>query len=140
MPLPIGIVDFAGNPSVPHLHNSYWTYMFKFGSLGTACVLISIGVLLARAYLRRGGVPALLVGGTWILAMVMGTAITLQGMTEWSHLMFLGIACALLSKAARLPRMARVPAVQRPTPRPSSMAPLASPRPARTGDAVNQGF
>ncbi|WP_183255217.1 hypothetical protein [Brevundimonas basaltis] len=104
VPLPIGIVDFAGNPTIPHLHNSYWTYLVKFGAVGLTWVLVSIGVLLTRAHLVRGGVPALLTGGTWILLFVLGTAVTLQGMTEWSHLTFLGIACALLGKAAHEPR------------------------------------
>ncbi|WP_420472436.1 hypothetical protein [Brevundimonas sp. FT23042] len=117
MPLPVGIVDFAGNPTVPHLHNSYWTYVFKFGLIGTAWIMLSIAVLVVRAHLSRGGVPALLVGGSWIVALVMGTALTLQGMSEWSHLMFLGIACAMLSKAARSPRLAR-----RPTPNRTIMA------------------
>ncbi|WP_309090548.1 O-antigen ligase family protein, partial [Phenylobacterium sp.] len=127
MPLPIGVVDFAGNTSVPHLHNSYWTYLFKFGAVGTAWIMFSIGVLVLRAHRQRGGVPALLVGGTWILLLVMGTAITLQGMTEWSHLMFLGMACAMLSKAARAPRL--VPG--RPAER-RAFGPLpGSPQPAR---------
>lgn len=104
VPLPVGIVDFAGNPTIPHLHNSYWTYLIKIGGVGLAWVLASIGVLLARAHIVRGGVPALLTGGTWILIFVMGTAVTLQGMTEWSHLTFLGIACAMLGKAAHEPR------------------------------------
>lgn len=104
VPLPVGIVDFAGNPTIPHLHNSYWTYLVKFGTVGLAWILASIGLLLARAHLVRGGVPALLSGGTWILLFVMGTAVTLQGMSEWSHLTFLGIACAMLSKAAHEPR------------------------------------
>jgi O-antigen ligase len=124
MPLPVGIVDFAGNPTVPHLHNSYWTYLFKFGGVGTVWILLCIGVLVLRAHLNRGGVPALLVGGTWILLLVMGTAITLQGMTEWSHLMFLGIACAMLSKAARSPRLTRARVPQQPAWRPGPGAPL----------------
>jgi|SRR6478672_1762509 len=108
MPLPIGIVDFAGNPTIPHLHNSYWTLTLKFGILGTLWILFSLGMLFLRANLVRGGLPALRVGGSWILLLVMGTAITLQGMSEWSHLTFLGLACAMLSKAAHSPRLSRV--------------------------------
>lgn len=108
MPLPFGIVDFAGNPTIPHLHNSFYTYLLKFGIVGTIWILLAIVLQAIRAHLHRGGVPALLFGGTWLLLMIMGTGVTLQGMTEWSHLVFLGVACAMLVKVANAPRMVRV--------------------------------
>lgn len=108
MPLPIGIVDFAGNHSIPHLHNSYYTYLLKFGIVGTIWILLAIAVQTTRAFLKRGGPPALLFGGAWLLLMVMATAVTLQAMTEWSHLVVLGIACALLVKSANSPRMVKI--------------------------------
>jgi hypothetical protein len=107
VPLPVGIVDFNGQSTIPHLHNSYWTFLVKFGGIGLTWILTSIAALITKAYFVRGGVPALLHGGTWILFFVMGTAFTLHGMTEWSHLTFMGIACALLIKAGHEPR--RIP-------------------------------
>lgn len=118
LPLPVGIVDFAGNPTIPHLHNSYWTLTLKFGLIGTLWILFNMGVLFLRANLVRAGLPALWVGGSWILILVMGTAVTLHGMSEWSHLTFLGLACAMLSKAGRgggLSRAGRGRAAMRPS-------------------------
>lgn len=110
LPLPVGILDFADNTSIPHLHNSYWTLILKFGLVGAAFILVNLGVLFIRAWLVRGGAPALLAGGGWIMAFVLATAVVLQGLTEWSHLTFLGIACAMLSKAGRSERWILRPA------------------------------
>ncbi|RYG39218.1 MAG: hypothetical protein EON93_00360 [Burkholderiales bacterium] len=101
MPLPWGIVDFMDNTSIPHLHNSYMTLVLKFGCIGLGWILLSIGMLVARAHILRNGAPVLRIGGTWILLFVVCTAYTLQGMSEWSHLTFLGLSCALLAKAGR---------------------------------------
>lgn len=113
LPLPWGVVDFAGNTSIPHLHNSYMTLILKFGLIGLGWILISIARLVAKAHIVRNGGPGLRVGGTWILIFVLGTAVTFQGMSEWSHLTFLGLSCAMLAKAGR--SKAAVPHGRNPT-------------------------
>lgn len=99
VPLPWGIVDFNDNIAIPHLHNSYWTLTVKFGVLGLLWILAAIAITFARAHMVRAGPSALRSGGSWMLLMVMLIAYTLQGMSEWSHLLFLGLSCALLLKA-----------------------------------------
>ncbi len=99
VPLPWGIVDFNDNIAIPQLHNSYWTLTVKFGVLGLLWILAAIAVTFVRAHSVRAGPSALRSGGSWMLLMVMLIAYTLQGMSEWSHLLFLGLSCALLCKA-----------------------------------------
>lgn len=97
VPLPEGILDFNDNTSIPHLHNSYLTVVLKFGGLGLA--LLALFCLRAWMRSRRvAGGPFEMhrVAGRWIVVFVLAKAMTLHGLTEWSHLLFLGVGCMLM--------------------------------------------
>jgi O-antigen ligase len=109
--LPAGIADFSDNTSIPHLHNSYLTIILKFGVGGLALMLTAVALLLWRV--RQQGTPArraLRMTGSWMLIFVAGKAITLHGLSEWSHLVFAGLGCALLAASCRRPTPLRLSA------------------------------
>lgn len=98
--LPLGVVDFNGNDTIPHLHNSYLTFGLKFGVVGLLMLLIVVARLVwawwrVRAQYKDG---ASLAAG-WTLLFVLAKAVTLQGLSEWSHVLFFGLACAMIYKA-----------------------------------------
>jgi hypothetical protein len=97
MPLPSGVLDFNGNDSIPHLHNSFGTILLKCGIAG----LVFIGWFLWRLNLSSRSLHALpgepyRRAGRWIVLLCLGKALTLQGLTEWSHLVFFGLGCMLM--------------------------------------------
>lgn len=97
VPLPIGIVDFDGNPTIPHLHNSYYTFLVKFGLVGMFAFAAGLLLLFLRARAKRGGAMGHhWSGGLWLLVFILGYAYTLQGLTQWSHVLFFGFTCAML--------------------------------------------
>lgn len=103
VPLPEGIVDFNDNSSIPHLHNSFLTILVKFGVAGVAALLIFV----ARQAFRSSKFvsPELMAihsAGRWIVLFVLAKAITLQGLSEWSHILFFGLGCALMTYKHRL--------------------------------------
>ena len=99
MPLPAGVEDFDGNDSIPLLHNSLLTIALKFG----LCGLLVFSVYLWRKFghwrlaLADPAQRAYAGAGAWIIVFCLGKAITLQGLTEWSHLVFFGIGCMLVT-------------------------------------------
>ena len=98
MPLISGYVDFVGNNKIPHLHNSFLTIVLKFGVIG----LVLFGIYLASLYrrwwhLRTSQYQLFAFAGIWIIIFVIGKAITLQGLSEWSHVMFFGLGCGFLA-------------------------------------------
>lgn len=98
LPLPDGVTDFDGNDSIPLLHNSFLTVVLKFGVIGLSILLLYIARRLMSAW--RSKDPAsrpLLFMGAWMLFFNAADAITLQGLTEWSQVMFFGIGCFLIS-------------------------------------------
>lgn len=97
MPLPPGIVDFSNNDSIPHLHNSYGTIALKFGVMGLLVLAWYLWRLTRRSLSFRDlpGGPYRR-AGRWIVLLCLGKALTLQGLTEWSHLIFFGIGCMLM--------------------------------------------
>lgn len=100
--LPAGILDFDGNDSIPHLHNSYFTIGMKFGVVGLLVLSIVVYRLVKawwrdKAHRRDGAMLA----ARWILLFVLGKAVTLQGLSEWSHVFIFGFACALIHKPPR---------------------------------------
>jgi O-antigen ligase len=101
LPLPLGVYDFTGQASIPHLHNSYLTIVLKFGSVGLLLLFAYlVRQLVNWISLRRTGIRPLALAGIWMVAFVLGKSVTLQGLTEWSHVMFLGIGALLLSARA----------------------------------------
>lgn len=102
VPLPPGILDFNDNSSIPHLHNSFLTIAAKFGVAGIVILLI----YLTRQWFRSHR-PAtrelenLHAAGRWIVLFVLLKAVTLQGLTEWSHVLFLGLGCAFMGCTIR---------------------------------------
>jgi len=122
VPLPAGITDFDDNDSIPFLHNSLLTVVLKFGLIGLAVFLIYISKRLWFAWRtrRQAPEPRRLVG-LWIVLFNLANSVTLQGLSEWSQVVFLGIGCFLL-----LPRTAASPGLdddRMPTP---SLQPEAS--------------
>jgi hypothetical protein len=111
MPLPNGILDFDGNDSIPYLHNSLLTLVLKFGVAGLLCYLWYFLHLL-RTYWRERADPfsAVSFAGAWILIFNLGKAITLQGLTDWGHVMFFGLGCALIIVPHRMLRSGPVAA------------------------------
>jgi hypothetical protein len=97
LPLPPGVVDFSNNTSIPTLHNSFGTIMLKLGVLG----LVVLGWYLWRTARRSfqlkdaEGLPYRRVG-RWMVLICLGKALTLHGLTEWSHLVFFGIGSMLM--------------------------------------------
>lgn len=108
VPLPMGIVDFDGNATIPHLHNSYYTLLVKFGVVGLLALAAGISLLFLRARAKRNSLMSYhWSGGIWLLIFVLGYAYTLQGLSQWSHMVFFGITCAMLldmSFRSNLPR------------------------------------
>jgi hypothetical protein len=112
MPLPNGIVDFDGNDSIPYLHNSLLTIVLKFGVVGLLCY-IGYFLQLLKTYWRERAAASgpVSFAGAWILIFNLGKAITLQGLTDWGHVMFLGLGCALIIVPHRMARHTRALAV-----------------------------
>jgi len=107
--LPDGIFDFNDNSSIPHLHNSVLTLVMKFG-LGGLLVMSAAMALLALRALRQVEPirRPLRLMGTWTSLFVLGKAMTLHGLTSWSHVLFFGLGCALLAASCRpMPRNTR---------------------------------
>lgn len=97
MPLPPGFVDFDGNPTIPHLHNSFYTILIKSGSFGLFALFTALVWIVLRARAKRKSPWAYQwSGGLWLLLFVLGYAVTQQGLSQWSHLVFFGISCAML--------------------------------------------
>ena len=92
IPLPAGITDFDDNTSIPLLHNSFLTLIFKFGGIGflifSFYVIQKIRIWI---YFRKSVFRPYAWTGFWILLFVLGKGVTLQGLTEWSHLVFFGL-------------------------------------------------
>jgi O-antigen ligase len=102
LPLPPGIVDFNNNTSLPHLHNSFGTIALKFGILGLLLLSVYLWRLMHRSFAHNdvAGEPYRR-AGRWIIVLVLGKALTLQGLSEWSHLVFFGIGCMLTQNYMR---------------------------------------
>ena len=117
LPLPPGIVDFAGNPDIPTLHNSFGTIALKVGSVGVFMVLWYLWRVMRRSFSLKDpeGAPYRTVG-RWIVLFCLAKGLTLHGLTEWSHVVFLGIGCMLMlnSKgvAHRAPERVSAPAIR----------------------------
>ncbi|MDZ5632397.1 hypothetical protein [Janthinobacterium sp. GMG1] len=96
--LPDGVLDFDGNDTIPLLHNSYLTIVLKFGLLGLCFFALYI-VRKVRVWmvLRKSPHAIYAWTGSWIMLIVLAKGIILQGLTEWSHVIFFGLACMLLS-------------------------------------------
>lgn len=99
-PLPPGIVDFNGNSSIPTLHNSFGTIALKFGIMG----LLIVAWYAFRTLRRSLAVPdasgePLRWAGRWIVLFCLAKAVTLHGLSEWSHVAFFGIGCMLMITA-----------------------------------------
>ena len=110
-PLPMGVEDFDGNDSIPLLHNSFLTIVLKFGTVGLLLLLVYLVKLFkewARRTHTRETAPFAFAGG-WIVVFCLGKAVTLQGLTEWSHLIFFGLACYLLAPASYIISLVRTP-------------------------------
>lgn len=102
MPLLYGMTDFDRHESIPVLHNSYLTIYLKFGIIGILVLAIFIFVEFLKVLRRRktvGGFSPFDFAGLWIVIFCMLKGITLQGLTEWSHLVFFGIGFRLLNGA-----------------------------------------
>lgn len=102
--LPDGVLDFNGNPSIPHLHNSFLTIALKFGAGGLLLFVVWLCMVFIRPF--RHLAPArshLRMAGAWIVLFVLGKAVTLQGLTDWTHVMFFGLGCGLLLAASLRP-------------------------------------
>ncbi len=97
LPLPPGIVDFNNNTSIPTLHNSFGTIALKVGVLGLLIVFWYLWRTFRRSFALQDpeGEPYRR-AGRWIVILVLGKALTLHGLTEWSHVVFFGIACMLM--------------------------------------------
>ncbi|MBE3023615.1 hypothetical protein [Janthinobacterium sp. GW458P] len=98
IPLPDGVLDFDGNDTIPLLHNSYLTIVLKFGLLGLCFFALYI-VRKIRVWMALRKTPHAIYAwtGSWIMLIVLAKGIILQGLTEWSHVLFFGLACMLLS-------------------------------------------
>lgn len=97
LPLPPGIVDFANNTSIATLHNSFGTIALKVGVLGLLILFWYLWRTMRRSFALRDpeGEPFRR-AGRWIAILVLGKALTLHGLSEWSHVVFFGIACMLM--------------------------------------------
>lgn len=97
MPLPPGIVDFNNNDSIPHLHNSFGTVALKFGLMGLIVLGWYLLSIFKRSFaLRRYPGEPHRQCGRWIVLLCLAKALTLQGLSEWSQLVFFGIGCMLM--------------------------------------------
>lgn len=98
VPLPVGVKDFNGRNSIPFLHNSILTIILKFGILGFIIFGLFVCAKMRSWWrMRHSHDKAMAFAGGWLMLFVLGSAMTLQGLTEWSHVIFFGISCALLS-------------------------------------------
>lgn len=107
LPLPPGIVDFNNNTSIPTLHNSFGTIALKTGALGLLVVFWYVVSVARRSFRMRDaeGAPYRRTG-RWMVLFCLGKALTLHGLTEWSHVVFFGIASMLMLTQARAARRA----------------------------------
>ena len=102
VPLPLGVLDFNDNTSMPHLHNSFLTIIVKFGLVGIFTLLIYLALHWSRSHRSISKELKILhAAGRWIVLFVLLKAITLQGLTEWSHVLFLGLGCAFMVRLDR---------------------------------------
>ena len=96
--LPSGIVDFDGNPSIPLMHNSFYTLLLKFGVVGMLLFVLFSIKSYAKFFEKSNKLDdTSFYIGFWISFFIFGKAITLQGLTEWSHVIFFGLAMACLN-------------------------------------------
>lgn len=104
LPLPPGIVDFNNNTSIPTLHNSFGTIALKIGLVGVLMVLWYVFRTLRKSLRLKDleGEPYRF-AGRWIVLLCLGKAMTLHGLTEWSHVVFFGIGCMLMLNHRRAP-------------------------------------
>ena len=103
IPLPLGIVDFNDNSSIPHLHNSFLTVIVKFGIVGITALLIYLGYQWLRSYKpATKELQVLHAAGRWIVLFVIVRAVTLQALTEWSHVLFFGLGCAFMVRVNQI--------------------------------------
>ncbi|MGK5050957.1 O-antigen ligase family protein [Janthinobacterium sp. RB2P8] len=98
IPLPDGVLDFDGHDTIPLLHNSYLTIILKFGLLGLCFFALYI-VKKIRVWmaLQKSQYAIYVWAGGWIMIVVLAKGVILQGLTEWSHVLFFGLASMLLS-------------------------------------------
>ncbi|MDM7948217.1 O-antigen ligase family protein [Hydrogenophaga sp.] len=102
VPLPSGVLDFNDNTSIPHLHNSFLTIIVKFGLVGIVMLLIYLARHWSLSHRSIGRELEILhAAGRWIVLFVLLKAVTLQGLTEWSHVLFLGLGCAFMVRVER---------------------------------------
>lgn len=95
--LPYGTVDFDGRDSIPHLHNSFFTIALKFGLIGLLIFIAYIlYIFVVIATNKLDYISGVKFSAGWILLFVLAKALTLQGLSEWSHIMFFGLASALI--------------------------------------------
>lgn len=97
IPLPQGIVDFNDNTAIPHLHNSFLTIFTKLGAAGLLLLLAYTARMFIRSKRNLNQDMKIIRSiGRWIILFVLLKAITLQGLTEWSHVLFFGLGCAFV--------------------------------------------
>lgn len=102
LPLPPGVVDFANNTTIPTLHNSFGTIALKLGAMGLLILFWYLWRTMRRSFALRDpeGAPYRRVG-RWMVLLCLGKALTLHGLTEWSHVVFFGIGCMLMLNHVR---------------------------------------
>jgi hypothetical protein len=102
LPLPPGVVDFNNNTTIPTLHNSFGTIALKLGALGLVILFWYLWRTMRRSFSLHdaAGAPYRR-AGRWIVLLCLGKALTLHGLTEWSHAVFFGIGCMLMLNHAR---------------------------------------
>jgi hypothetical protein len=124
MPLPPGILDFNNNDSIPTLHNSFGTIALKAGLLGLAVLFWYLWRVTRRSFEYRDPEAApYRCAGRWIVLLCMGKAMTLHGLTEWSHVVFFGIGCMLMLNHKGSARDVAAPVTVPTTVLPASMTP-----------------
>ncbi|MBK8817499.1 MAG: hypothetical protein IPN42_19410 [Methylococcaceae bacterium] len=100
LPLPSGTLDFNGNSSIPFLHNSFLTIILKTGILGLLGFIFYLTMIFRRSCkMQSVEAKALYFIGAWIILFVLGKAISLQGLTEWSHVFFFGFGACLIARS-----------------------------------------
>lgn len=97
LPLPPGVLDFNNSTSIATLHNSFGTIALKLGILGLVILAWYLWRITRRSFKLQDakGLPYRRVG-RWIVLMCLAKAMTLHGLTEWSHVMFFGIGSMLM--------------------------------------------
>ncbi|TXH04020.1 MAG: hypothetical protein E6R07_08735 [Nevskiaceae bacterium] len=102
LPLPPGVLDFDGRPSIPYLHDSYATIFMKFGGCGLLFVIFSICYCMFHGWKRHKREKALSPAvGALFLLVVAAKAVTLQGLSSYQNLMFAGVSVALVVQGHR---------------------------------------